>query len=241
MAEILIRRAPPINPDRPPFGGSQIPPELPPTAPSLAPANGAAQEVAPPQAAPTAPDTSPSPVVATSVAATDSYVPPGLPVTAPTQFIAPTPLPAPTQIQVPAAQATSEPATVAAPLVAAANEAPPIQPSAGSGATLNSNQPVPETGDAPARAMVEIMTLSHEADADAMVAALRRHGYSVAVNRDPHDSLLHLDVGPFASKADAETMRQRLLGDGYDATINEVGKNGFCFPRFETTARAKRK
>jgi cell division septation protein DedD len=67
--------------------------------------------------------------------------------------------------------------------------------------------------------MVEIMTLSHETDADAMVAALKRHGYNVAVNHDPHDSLLHLDVGPFANKAAAETMRQRLLQDGYDATI----------------------
>ena len=52
-----------------------------------------------------------------------------------------------------------------------------------------------------------------------MVAALKRHGYNVAVNHDPHDSLLHLDVGPFANKAAAETMRQRLLQDGYDATI----------------------
>jgi cell division septation protein DedD len=67
--------------------------------------------------------------------------------------------------------------------------------------------------------MVEIMALSHEADADAMVAALKRHGYDVAVNHNPNDSLLHLDVGPFANKADAETMRQRLVQDGYNATI----------------------
>jgi cell division septation protein DedD len=67
--------------------------------------------------------------------------------------------------------------------------------------------------------VVEVMALSHAADADAMVAALKRHGYNVAVNHDPQDSLLHLDVGPFASKADAETVRQRLLVDGYNATI----------------------
>ena len=67
--------------------------------------------------------------------------------------------------------------------------------------------------------MVEIMTLSHESDADAMVAALSRRGYKVAVTRDVQDSLLHLDVGPFRSAGEAETMRQRLLTDGYDATI----------------------
>jgi cell division septation protein DedD len=67
--------------------------------------------------------------------------------------------------------------------------------------------------------MVEIMALSHESDADAMVAALKRHGYSVAVSRSPDDELLHLDVGPFASRKDAVSMRQRLLVDGYNAAI----------------------
>jgi len=67
--------------------------------------------------------------------------------------------------------------------------------------------------------MVEVMTLSHEADAEAMVAALNRRGYNVAVSHDTQNSLLHLDIGPFANTKDAETMRQRLLVDGYDATI----------------------
>jgi cell division septation protein DedD len=67
--------------------------------------------------------------------------------------------------------------------------------------------------------MVQVMTLSNKQDADAMVAALKRHGYNVAVNRDPADTLLHLEVGPFASKTDAEAMRARLVVDGYNATI----------------------
>jgi cell division septation protein DedD len=67
--------------------------------------------------------------------------------------------------------------------------------------------------------MVEVMTLSHDSDAEVMVAALNRRGYNVAVRHETQDSLLHLDVGPFANAADAETMRQRLLGDGYDASI----------------------
>jgi cell division septation protein DedD len=63
------------------------------------------------------------------------------------------------------------------------------------------------------------MTLSHESDVDPMVAALHRRGYDVAVSQDTQSSLLHLNVGPFASTKDAEKMRQRLLQDGYDATI----------------------
>ena len=69
--------------------------------------------------------------------------------------------------------------------------------------------------------MVEVMALSHESDAEAMVAALNRHGYQVAVRHEAQDSLLHLDVGPFASQKDAETMRQRLILDGYNATIKQ--------------------
>jgi pilus assembly protein CpaC len=76
-----------------------------------------------------------------------------------------------------------------------------------------------ETAIAEPAKMVEIMASSHESDADAMVAALKRHGYDVAVNRNPADPLLHLDVGPFTNKGEAELMRQRLLRDGYNATI----------------------
>jgi cell division septation protein DedD len=67
--------------------------------------------------------------------------------------------------------------------------------------------------------MVQVMALSNKEDADAMVAALKRHGYSVAVSRDPADILMHLEVGPFASETEAEAMRQRLVVDGYNATI----------------------
>ncbi len=67
--------------------------------------------------------------------------------------------------------------------------------------------------------VVEVMALSHESDADVMVAALKRRGYNVAVNRGSQDSLLHLDVGPFANENDAEAMRQRLVRDGYNATM----------------------
>jgi len=67
--------------------------------------------------------------------------------------------------------------------------------------------------------IVQVMALSSADGAESMVAALKRHGYDVTVDHDPQDSLLHLDLGPFASKTDAETMRQRLLRDGYNAII----------------------
>jgi len=67
--------------------------------------------------------------------------------------------------------------------------------------------------------IVEVMALSHDSDAEAMIGALRRQGYDAKVERVQQDSLLHIDVGPFSTRSDAESMRERLLHDGYDASI----------------------
>jgi len=67
--------------------------------------------------------------------------------------------------------------------------------------------------------IVQIAAVSHQEDADLLVAALKRKGYSVASRTEPQDKLIHIQVGPFASKKDAETMRQRLLADGYNAIL----------------------
>lgn len=67
--------------------------------------------------------------------------------------------------------------------------------------------------------MVQIAAVSHQEDADVLVSALRKHGYVVSTRHDPADDLLHVQVGPFASHADAASMRQRLLNDGYNAII----------------------
>jgi DedD protein len=78
----------------------------------------------------------------------------------------------------------------------------------------------PTRSDKPqSSAKIEVMTLSHQADAEAMVSALNRRGYNVTVDRDPKTSLIHLDIGPFNDAQDAEKMRQRLLSAGYDAIL----------------------
>jgi cell division septation protein DedD len=67
--------------------------------------------------------------------------------------------------------------------------------------------------------MVQIAAVSHSEDADVLVSALRKHGYAVSTRRDPADGLLHVQVGPFASRGDAVAMRQKLLNDGYNAIV----------------------
>jgi DedD protein len=67
--------------------------------------------------------------------------------------------------------------------------------------------------------MVQIAAVSHTEDADVLVSALRKRGYVVSSRRDPGDNLLHVQVGPFSTHAEASAMRTRLLNDGYNAII----------------------
>jgi len=75
--------------------------------------------------------------------------------------------------------------------------------------------PPPEAG----AIMVQIAAVSNQADADVLLSALRKRGYSVTVRHEPGDSLMHVQVGPFANPADARAMRQKLLSDGYNAIL----------------------
>jgi DedD protein len=68
-------------------------------------------------------------------------------------------------------------------------------------------------------AMVQVAAVSHQEDADLLLSALKRRGYTVFIRQEPQDHLLHVQVGPFASKKDAEVMRQKLLTDGYNAIV----------------------
>jgi DedD protein len=67
--------------------------------------------------------------------------------------------------------------------------------------------------------MVQIAAISNPADAAVLVSALQKRGYSVTSRRVPGDSLIRVQIGPFSNRADAIAMRQKLLGDGYNAIL----------------------
>ena len=67
--------------------------------------------------------------------------------------------------------------------------------------------------------MVQIATLAHQDDADVLVEALRRKGYAVGAHRDAADGMVHVRVGPFASRDVANQWKQKLLSDGYNAVV----------------------
>ena len=81
---------------------------------------------------------------------------------------------------------------------------------------------VPYAGAAPGPTgafLVQVAAVSHQEDADELVVTLKRRGYPVAIHHEPQDALLHVQVGNFVSKKDADAMRQRLLADGFNAIV----------------------
>lgn len=69
--------------------------------------------------------------------------------------------------------------------------------------------------------VVQIAAISpaHKDDADLLANALHSKGYDVAERTETQDKLIRIQVGPFATKADAEAMRERLIVDGYNAIV----------------------
>jgi cell division septation protein DedD len=69
--------------------------------------------------------------------------------------------------------------------------------------------------------MVQIAAVSNQEDADVLATALRRRGYAVTEQHEPIDNLIHVRIGPFATAAEANNWKTRLLNDGYNAIVQQ--------------------
>ena len=67
--------------------------------------------------------------------------------------------------------------------------------------------------------MVQIAAVSSQDVADILLASLKKKGYTVAVHHEPQDKLLHVQIGPFATHKDAESMCQRVMADCFNAIV----------------------
>lgn len=67
--------------------------------------------------------------------------------------------------------------------------------------------------------MVQIAAVSNAEDAQVLTNALRKRGYAVTARREPADNLIHVRVGPFATPAEANSWKMKLLNDGYNAIV----------------------
>ena len=67
--------------------------------------------------------------------------------------------------------------------------------------------------------VVQVAAVSSQDVADILLASLEKKGYTVAVRHEPQDKLLHVQIGPFPDRKEAEATRQRVLADGFNAIV----------------------
>lgn len=81
--------------------------------------------------------------------------------------------------------------------------------------------PAPSMAAAPPAGtyFVQVAAVSHEEDAQLLIRALKAKGYPVGAHTQPQDKFYHVQVGPFASRKDADAAKQQLLTDGYQPII----------------------
>jgi DedD protein len=103
--------------------------------------------------------------------------------------------------------------------VALTRRYPNTEPSANTPTKSAAIVPVAATTPTPGSSVVQVAAMSHQEDADVVAVDLKRRGYTVAIRREPQDKLFHVQIGPFATKKEADAMRQHLQTDGYNNAI----------------------
>ena len=69
---------------------------------------------------------------------------------------------------------------------------------------------------------MQVAAVSKEEDAQALVDALKKKDYPAFVSaQSASDKLFRVQLGPFAEVKDAETMRTKLVGDGYSPILKK--------------------
>jgi DedD protein len=69
---------------------------------------------------------------------------------------------------------------------------------------------------------VQVAAVSRQEDAEALVDALKKKQYpAFTANNSSADKFFHIQVGPYGELKDAEAMRARLIGDGYNPIVKK--------------------
>ena len=68
---------------------------------------------------------------------------------------------------------------------------------------------------------VQVAAVSKQEDAEALVDALKKKQYAAFAGNAPTDKLFHVQVGPYPDIKDAESIRARLVGDGYNPILKK--------------------
>jgi DedD protein len=84
----------------------------------------------------------------------------------------------------------------------------------------NSSSPDVAAPGGSAGYFVQVAAVSKEEDADALVDALKKKQYP-ALATSTGDKLFHVQVGPFNDIRDAESIRAKLVSDGYNPILKK--------------------
>ena len=98
-----------------------------------------------------------------------------------------------------------------------------------SSSTANSTNPAPTTDQVPSLApqqpvasyFVQVAAVSKQEDAQALVESLKGRQYQAFIADATPDKLFHVQVGPFTDVKEAESMRARLVNDGYNPILKK--------------------
>ena len=140
-------------------------------------------------------------------------------------------LPSPSESARPAATARNEAPAASAPVTQAA-PTPAAQTTADNTTPANSPQPAAATDPSQAATQdaasqpnagyyVQVVAVSKQEDAQALVDSLKAHQYQAFIANQPSDKLFHVQVGPFTDVKDAEAMRTKLMNDGYNPILKK--------------------
>lgn len=94
-------------------------------------------------------------------------------------------------------------------------------------ATASTSQPptlanVASTTPPTAGYFVQVAAVSRQEDADSLVEALKKKQYpAFTANNSSADKFFHVQVGPYSEMKEAESMRSRLIADGYNPIVKK--------------------
>jgi DedD protein len=104
----------------------------------------------------------------------------------------------------------------------------PAAPEASSDAGTNPTSSAPDQAAAPltppqpvASYFVQVAAVSKQEDAQALVESLKGRQYQAFIADATPDKLFHVQVGPFTDVKEAESMRARLVNDGYNPILKK--------------------
>jgi cell division septation protein DedD len=68
---------------------------------------------------------------------------------------------------------------------------------------------------------VQVAAVSKQEDAESLVDALKKKQYPAFSTNTPTDKLIHVQVGPYSDIKEAESMRAKLVNDGYNPILKK--------------------